>query len=197
MNSEARMAGQVSFQLTEEDCAAAHRDWLRDRFDGSGGAPYGHRVSAIMLPVLVIAWVGSMTVSALRPLPGFLRYLLPIAIILSASIWLLRGYAVLDASRSARRTFRQRAAYRRPLTYGWSEEGLSFETEHGSGRIPWGDLYRWYAAEHSFLFFADQNLFYFIPRSALSDAQAKDLEATVVASGAPHPPRLEDRLIYA
>jgi hypothetical protein len=89
--------------------------------------------------------------------------------------------------RRARRLFRQRTSFQDAIGYGWSEEGLAVRSSHGSSLIPWTHLHRWVAAQHCFLFFVDEQLFFFIPRSALDEAQAQDLEATAAASGAPRP----------
>ena len=71
------------------------------------------------------------------------------------------------------------------LSYGWSEQGFSFRNAYSSGLNPWADLYRWRAARNNFLFFMDDQMLFFLPRAALSNAQAEDLVATAAASGAP------------
>jgi len=190
------MAGGVSFQLTEEDCVAAYRDHLRDRFSGSGPVGIVQYVSAISLLLIAIAWVASLAMPRLFGDWASKDSLVPWVIAFLASFWALRAIVFLGSARSTRRLFRQRASFQEPLTYGWSDEGLSFRTSHSNGRIPWADLHSWRPGKHSFRFYTDERMFFFIPRSALNDAEAQDLDATVAASGATGPPRLEDGLIY-
>jgi hypothetical protein len=186
------VAGEVSFQLTEEDWIAAYRDFLRDRYDATGPIKRVLTFGAYFLFFLMLGWM----IGALMALLSFDRNgqfaALPFVLAGLACFWLWCDYGYRQVPRRARRLFRQRAALHRPLGFGWSEKGLSFRNAHASGLIPWADLYRWRAARHGFLFFADEQMVYFIPRSALSGAQAKDLEANAAAGGAPGPPRLED-----
>ena len=183
------MTGEVRFQVTEADCVAAYRDHLRERLRdrnaaiGTFIAIFGFFIALILV---LASYLGNGS-------PGIAWYLL----LATGFFWLVRLAAWFGAGYQARRLFRQRATFRQPITYRWSEEGFGYEAAHGTGVIPWRDVHRWRAAKHSFMFFADDYLFYFIPRSALDAAQVKDLEATLVASGAPGPPKLEDVLIYS
>jgi hypothetical protein len=190
------VAGEVSFQLTEEDCIAAYRDFLRERYDASGPAKRVQLFSTYFLLFLLLGWM----IGALMALLSFDRHgpFAPLPFVFSwlALFWLWCDYGYRQVPRRARRLFRQRASLRRPLSFGWSEKGLSFRNLHASGLIPWADLYRWRPARHAFLFFADEQMVYFIPRTALSPAEMKDLEATAAAGGTPGPPRLEDGMIY-
>lgn len=191
------MAGAVRFQLTEQDIVAAYRVSVRDRLGGSPAARITKQFSAAILVLLLVIWVASLIMSE-QPIDATsLTGFLPITIGILGFIWLMHGLAYLNAARAARQMFHQRATFKRPVSFGWSVEGLSYESDHGSGRIPWSDLHRWLPADHAYLFYMDEHLFYFIPRSALSEAEAKDLEATVTASGLSGPARLEDQLIYA
>jgi hypothetical protein len=196
MNSEAWMAGEVGFQLTEADWIATSRDLLRERYGTSDPVRQVQLVSTIILLFLLLAWMINAAMASLSLNQNGLFALLPFAVSAAACCWFWLDYVYRRVPQHARRLLRQRAVFQRPLRYSWSEEGLGFQTAHVSGLIPWLDLYRWRAAQHSFLFYTDEQTVYFIPRSALSDAQVEDLEAIVAASGAPGPPRLEDRLIY-
>jgi hypothetical protein len=188
------VAGEVSFQLTEENCVATYRDILRDRLSGRNPT-----LSAVTrIASLAIVGVAMVAFAFETWRDGSVSLMLPAILLASPGFyWFCRLSAYLGVTSGARRTFRQRATFQRPMHYSWSEEGLGFQTTHVNGLIPWGDLHLWRAARHSFLFFTDEQMAYFIPRSALTEAEAEDLEATVAASGAPGPPRLEDGLIYA
>ena len=186
MNAESRVAGEVTFQLTENDCVVLCRDALRERFGGLIGGR-DTQILGVLLIVCLIAWVIGEIVSPLSFNHG-LSDGLPFAIAFLAWYCFCRAYPFLRAPQLARRHFRQRASYQQPLSYGWSEDGLSFRTNHATGRIPWADLYRWSATDLNFMFFTDEQTCYFIPRKALTEAQGKDLEGTVAASAAPRRP---------
>jgi hypothetical protein len=181
------VAGEVSFQLTEENWIAAYRDFQRDRYAASGPAKRVQLFATIFLLFLLLGWM----IGAVMALFSFDRHgplaALPFVLsgLASYGLWLDNGYRRVP--QRARRLFRQRAMLRHPLSYGWSEQGLSFRNHHSRGLIPWGDLYRWRAARNNFLFLTDEQMLFFLPRAALSDAQAKDLEATAAASNAPAP----------
>ena len=185
------MAGEVRFQMTEADCVAAYRDYLRERYKGRNPA-IGKITSIFALVILVILLVATIAEYFGNGRLGIAWYLL----LAVGFFWFCRLAAWFGAAYRAKRLFRQRATFRQPITYRWSDEGFGYEASHGSGLIPWRDVHRWRAAKHSFMFFADDYLFYFIPRTVLEDAQARDLEATLAASGAPGPPTLEEGLIY-
>jgi hypothetical protein len=189
MNAERRVAGEVTFQVTGEDCVTLYRDCLRDRFGGSLGGPDAKILGALLLICLILWAIDTMAPRLSFDHNG--ASWLPFVIAALAWYCFCRAYSYLRAPQLARRLFRQRASYQRPLSYGWSGDGLSFRTAHTTGRIPWADLYRWHAGEHNFLFFTDEQMIYFIPRTALTEEQAKDLEATVIASGAPLRPDLK------
>ena len=176
------MAGETTFQLTEADFVAVYRDSLR----AHGGLAMRDAgiISAAILLLLLLDLLADL---ALPRLMGRMDVLdvLPFAMGGLAWLWLCLGLGYVRARPLAQRIFRQRVSYQRPLSYGWSDEGLSFRTSHGAGLIPWSDLYRCRATEHNFLFLTDELSAYFIPRSALDEAQARDLEATLIASGAP------------
>jgi hypothetical protein len=183
------VAGEVTFQLTEADCVAAHRDHLRERFTGRNAA-IGTIISISILVAILILILASF-------LGNGSSWVTPYLLLALGFFWCCRAAAWFGVAHQARRLFRQRATFRHPITYRWSAEGFGYDAAHGSGFIPWREVHRWRAARHSFMLFTDDYLFYFIPRSALDDAQTKDLEATLAASGAPGPPKLEDGLIYS
>jgi hypothetical protein len=187
------MAGEVSFQLTEADCVAAYRDMLRDRFSGRNSF-LGFVLTFLVVIVALLTW-GHYAKWA-GP-SGFGQQTSAVLLSCVALLWLYRLGVYFAISLGARRRFRKSPILQRPLRYSWSEAGLGFRNADDSGHVPWSDLHRWHAAKYGFLFFTGERLAYFIPRSALSDIEAEDLEATLVASGAPGTPRLEDRLIYA
>ncbi|HEY5712118.1 MAG TPA: YcxB family protein [Allosphingosinicella sp.] len=180
------VAGEISFQLTEDDFVAAHRDWLRDRFSPKRpGLDARHISVLILIFFLPFVWLGSASGRGMLPGQNDL-YAIALPILLGlAFFWLCRLSVYVSVPRVARRVFRQRASFQRAMSFAWTEQGLGSQTAHGASLIPWNEFYRWHAGEHSFLFFADELMFYFIPRSALSNAQAQDLEATVNAGEVP------------
>jgi len=83
----------------------------------------------------------------------------------------------------AGRLFHQHRALQKEVSYGWSDAGLSFQSANGSGQIQWTDLHRWAEGKHTFLFYLTDNLFHFVPRHRLSEAEAADLRTTAATHG--------------
>jgi hypothetical protein len=189
-----RVAGQVTFRLTEEDFVAAERDWLRDRFSGRNATiNLATSILALFLALVLVAeaW---LSYGRLPWPPDFWVLLL---LLVGGSYWLALGWTYLGTARRARRLFGQRAALRELIDYGWSEAGLNYANVHGSGCMPWADVYRWHAGKSCYLVFIDERMSMFIPRAVLTDAQAQDLETTVNAAAVRTARRLEAPLNYA
>jgi hypothetical protein len=195
MNAEDRMAGEVTFELTEDDAVAATRDLLRERYGASNPVRQVRFGSSIFMLWLLLAWMIGAAMDWLFLDRSGAFALLPFGLAALLCLLLISDYFYRRVPAQARRLFRQRAS--RPTTYGWSKEGLSIRNRNGHGLVPWSDLYRWLPARHSFLFLTDELSFFVIPRSAVNEAQAKDLEATATAAGVPTSAQLEVQLTYA
>ncbi len=163
------MAGEVTYQPTKTDYVAAHRDWFtrlirsRARSTLASAALSAAATLAVLrflagdrLPVVLLVFGAGLLVG-----PAVLFF------------WWGLIYALLP--RRAGRLFDQHRSLRKEVSYGWSDEGLSYRGANGSGRIAWEDLHRWAAGRYSFLFYLNDNLFHFVPRRVLSDAEATDL----------------------
>jgi hypothetical protein len=191
MNAEEWMAGEVTYQPTEADYVGAHRDWFINVIWSRRG----------LATIRTAALATAATLAVIGYLIGDSRPAVAVAfasgLLLGAFLILLcwgLSYALMP--RRAGRLFRQHRALQKNVSYGWSDTGLTYRGANGSGQIAWEDMHRQAAGKHSFLFYLTENLFHFVPRRALSDSEAKDLEATAAASDAPRALRLEDRLIY-
>jgi len=175
------VAGEVTYVPQEADFLAAQRDWARTR-SRSGNA--GLIVFFVIL-VLVLLWIAASNVPSLLAYEEHVFDYAPYFVGAWATWMALWALNLVLMPRLARRAFHQRASLQRPVGFSWSEEGLGFWTSEARGLIPWADLHGWAAGDQCFLFFLDERMFHYIPRSTLGDGQAKDLEATVAGSGAP------------
>ena len=172
------MAGQVTFTPTEEDVVAGSRDWFRRMLlqPRIKGACYGAVLAGALLGAAFALQAGGPPERALRAAAlGALVALLLFGGIIAVRWALLPGQAL--------RAFRQNKTIHNPYTYCWTDEGLSFESEAASARIAWRDLYRWSEGRSAFLFAVSERGVHFVPRRALSEAEAADLRATAIRHG--------------
>ena len=172
------MAGQVSFTPTEADIVAGTRDWCRRalRQPRMKGAVYGATFAGALLGAAFALQGGSPPDHALRAAGiGALAGLLLIGTVLALRYALLPGQAL--------RSFRQNRTALGEYRYAWTDEGISWESGAGSARILWRDLYRWGEGRSAFLFAVSERGVHFVPRRALSEAEAADLHDTAVRHG--------------
>ena len=67
-----------------------------------------------------------------------------------------------------RRTFREYKALSEPFTLVVQDDGLHFESEHGSGVVPWSHIVKWRCNKSVVLVYPARNLFYLVPRHCFS-----------------------------
>jgi hypothetical protein len=82
------------------------------------------------------------------------------------SIWfvlilMLRGFYL---PWRCRRTFSQQKTLQQVVDKVIDEDGLSVTSVYGSGRIPWGDYYKWKSNERLILLYQSSRIFNMIPR---------------------------------
>ena len=174
------MAGEVTYQPTEADYVAAHRDWfLRVIGSRRGLSTIASAAGGAAVTIAVIGLLAGDPLPAILIGIGAGLFLGPVAILLC---W---GLAYLRLPSRAGRLFHQHRALRKEVSYGWSDAGLTYRGANGSGRIAWEDLHRWIEGRSTFLFYVTDNLFHFVPLRSLSDAEAQDLRSTAAALGPP------------
>jgi len=172
------MAGQVTFTPTEADIVAGSRDWFRRMLmqPRIKGAFYVAMLAGALLGAAFALQAGGPPERALRAAAlGALVGLLLFGGILAVRWAMLPGQAL--------RAFRQNKTIHKPCTYAWTDDELSFESETASARVAWRDLYRWGEGRSAFLFAVSERGIHFVPRRALSEAQAADLRATAMSHG--------------
>ena len=93
----------------------------------------------------------------------------------------------------ARRIYRQQRTLHGEVTVEWDAAGLRSVTEAGESRIPWANYHRWREDAAVILLYHSDVVFQFIPKRALTAAQATALRGLVAAAGvrgaAPGAPR--------
>jgi hypothetical protein len=172
------MAGQVTFTPTEADVVAGSRDWFHRalRQPRMKGAIYIAALAGALLGAAFALQSGAPPEHALRGAGiGALAGLLLIGAILAIRYAMLPGQAL--------RSFRQNRSTHTAYTYAWTDEGISWESEASSARVRWPDLYRWGEGRSAFLFAVSERGVHFVPRRALSEAEAADLRATASRHG--------------
>ncbi len=174
------MAGAVTFMPSEADVVAATRDWARRDLARPRQLYATLAVGAAAATVAIILMLNAgappelfAPVAAEAALGGVLL----VALILAIRFSILPG--------QARRTFRQNKAIRKEHRYSWSDEGIAWHSASSDSRIAWDELYRWSEGPHAFLFAVSERGIHFVPRRALSEAEAADLRATAARFGPP------------
>ncbi|MBV9883995.1 MAG: YcxB family protein [Sphingomonadaceae bacterium] len=174
------MAGEVAFMPTETDVVAATRDWAR-RDLARPRQLWATLAAGAAAACLALIFALKPEAPPERVVPIALGAGLG-AILLVVLILAIR-FAALPAQ--ARRTFRQNKAVQKEQLYCWSDEGIGWRSASSDSRIAWAELYRWSEGRHAFLFAVSERGVHFVPRRALSDAEAADLRATAERFGPP------------
>ena len=76
-----------------------------------------------------------------------------------------------------RRIFREYKALSEPFTMVVSEDGLNFESEQGSGLVPWSHIVKWRFNKSLVLLYPARNVYYLVPRHCFA-AQSEFEEFT-------------------
>lgn len=79
--------------------------------------------------------------------------------------------------------FEQSKSQHQEMSFGWSPEGIFWETVNGSQRLPWSHYHRWRETGSVYLLYLNDTLYQFVPRHILTTEQDADLRATFIASG--------------
>ena len=172
------MAGSVTFTPSEDDIVAGSKDWFRRMLmqPRMKGALYMAVLAGGLLGAAFSLQAGGPPAGSLRAAAlGALTGLLLIGTILAIRWLLLPGQAL--------RQFRQNKTIHTVYTYAWNDEGISWASEAANARVAWRDLYRWGEGRSAFLFAVSERGMHFVPRHALSEAEAADLRATALRHG--------------
>jgi len=174
------MAGEVGITIGEEDYVGANRVWflhyLRRR---KVLVRYALLLASLAAALAMLEWSGGGGAA------GILRVVAFAIVGGGAGLLLCNGIGYVLLPRRARRLFRQNPSFYKSYHYHWSDDGLAYRSERESGMRPWKDFYRWSDGSEALLLMLNEQLFYIIPRRALTDAQAEDLRATLGAHGPP------------
>jgi hypothetical protein len=172
------VAGEVTCRPNEADYVAAQQDhllrWIWSR-RAIGSLAAGAAAAATMLAVIGLLSGDAAPAVVVAAGAGLLFGPLLILVLWGVS------YALLP--RRARRLYHQHRALQKEVSYGWSEAGLRYKSANGSGKTAWEDFHRWSEGRHAFLFYLTDNLFHFVPRRQLSEAEVADLRDTARTLG--------------
>ncbi len=171
------MAGEISFTPSEADYLAANRDWFRRAIR--------QRRALIWMAGLVafstaIGALGSiLDGEGESPVFTALGFCM-LALVLCGLCYFI-SYLMLPGR--VRRIYRQQKSFGQPWRYAWSDKGLDFSSANGTAKLAWSDMYRWSDGPRTFLFFINEQMFYFIPFHLVSPEQSSDLRATATKHG--------------
>lgn len=76
----------------------------------------------------------------------------------------------------ARFMYKRQKTLQQPLTYEWSEDGLTAIGATGHWTIAWRDYHRFLSNERILLFYQGPNIFQVLPTRALSNEQLNDIK---------------------
>jgi hypothetical protein len=177
-----RVAGEVTFTLTEADYVAANRDWLR-------GVVLRRRTLVRYSIILAVCFlIGVLGAGLYWNQPGWSDRLIG-GLAMIAYIILLIGVIIgssyLLMPRRAGRLFRQQTAMQKPLGIAWSEDGLIYRSANGAGTYVWSDFHRWSDARSAILIYHTDNLFYIVPHYAIDAAQRAEIVNLLTRFGPP------------
>jgi hypothetical protein len=175
------VAGEVSYQLAEADYISANRDWF-------GRALLRWRTlitaSVMMVVIFVIGFAMARFLDG-ASLIGQFGLGLSMAGMGLVVLLFLYSLSFLLLPRRAERLFRQQTSMHKLLRFAWSGKGCVQGSAHGEGTYVWSDLHRWSNGSSAVLIYHTDNLFFVLPRRALTDEQHRDLVDTLSASGLP------------
>ena len=174
------MAGEVCIELVERDYVDANRAWMLRTLRRPGTlVRYALLIGGLAAFLSVLEWTGD---------GGWRGIADSVALALvggGGALLVGHGLGFLLVPRRVRRIFRQTASLGKPWHYAWSDAGLGYRSDGEIGFLPWTDFYRWIEGSRGFLLMLNEQVFYIIPRRALTTAQAEDLRATAAAHGPP------------
>ena len=173
------MAGEVTFQMTEADYVAANRDWfLRTILKRKAIIRHAVALGVAFMAGAVLAGGDRGTFAM-----GQLWYGLALAGAAAGALLLLYVVTYALIPRRAGRLFRQQTGFHRPLRFSWSDDGMTQTSAHGTGTYAWRDLHRWTVGRDAIMPYVTDQLYFVIPRRALSESQVSDLVNTLERSG--------------
>jgi hypothetical protein len=168
---EASMDRETSFAPNEADYVAANRAWQLYNLTVPRMRWLYVAMAALMLLVTASASIWGDWQSVLYIGGG---------IALLAGIQLINWFLV---PRAVRRMLDQRPSLLSPNHIAWDERGLEATSDAGVSRVRWRELHRWFEGKHGLVLLLSDRLMLILPARALTDAQARDLRATLLAHG--------------
>ena len=95
------------------------------------------------------------------------------------AVWLvvLLTLLYMQIPRRAGRLFSQQRSLTHEFTTTWDIEGLTQRWQNGTSTVPWADYHDWFENREVMAFGLNEQLYHFVPTSALSPDQRLDLRA--------------------
>jgi len=170
------LAGEITFTPVAADHVAVARGSFRLAMRRRR---FLVRIAAILVIGAGVGWfLGTLD----RPADRWWWFLFGTA---AAAGWLcvilLGTYLLIP--RRATRLFRQHRTLDQPFRFVWDETGVTFGSPSGSSNLQWDQYHSWFENDRLFAFGLNEQPFHWAPKSAMTDAQAADLRATVATSG--------------
>lgn len=168
---------RINYTISEQDYLAGSRLFAR---------------RAYLRPAALITLAGTWllyVVFAIAVSGGGWRNLsVSVAIATAVVIAVAAGIVGLNAlilPRRVRKLHRQHRQLQLPQQAEWDDGVIRFTNSQGDVRIPWGDFAKWDQNPAVLMLYANDQLFYPIPRRALPDEARADMAAALAAHGVP------------
>ena len=176
------MAGEATFTLTEADLVAIGRERLRHWL--LKPKAIGGHISALG----VIFGLGYAFLHPCDCVGSTTHIRDGLMLAGGVTVWLALYYIVLYFATvpwRTRKILREHAAMRAPFAIAWSDDSLAQSSLHGSATFGWADLKCWDRLPSAFLVYYGTRPAFIVPRRALTDEQARGLDATMSGAGLP------------
>jgi YcxB-like protein len=173
------MAGAVEFVISERDYLGAARDaflvWLRSR---AGKRRIGFTTLFWAALGFGFGWMDAGPSTA-----ALLCLLLGVGGLLFQG--LVYALCYLRLPRRAGRLYRQHSRLDEPVSIGWGDFGLHFQSPNADVRHSWGDIYQWADGKNALLLYQNEQIYNFVPRRAVDAEAGADLKASLESAGVP------------
>jgi len=135
-----------------------------------------------LLGLIAMAVVVGFFLAAGTPWPALRGHLLPLALVIVATILgTSLGIPLALSPLVIRRRFKQEKLIRLPVSASWDEEAYEAEQPGVHNRFAWRDYMKIREDQHLFLFFLSDYNYQILPKRALTPEQIEDLQRILPA----------------
>ncbi len=160
----------VTYTPSETDVAEANKLWLRSELRRQLNWPF------LLGGAVLCALAGSFYVSDGGLVAIYVAAATGVAVWLSV-LCVIVGSIRIWLPRAARKQFSRARSLFREVQVSWSADSITMETANGYSRHTWDEFANWAENKSVLGMFYTDRVFAFIPKRALSSAQADELRS--------------------